>query len=120
MHDNVIIIITGENPRRQELHLLELNGNRKPLRIVERVAANWEKLAVSLGFNSDRINIIRRQVHFDPEEACFNMFDRWLNGEHDLKHPEWLNLIKSLEETSVAEFKELARELTNAIGHSDC
>ena len=89
------------------------------MRITERVAEKWEKLAIKLGFNDDRINIINRNVHYrDPEGACFDMFDRWLNGDHDLKSPEWLNLIMSLQETSVPKFKQLARELMNAFSHS--
>lgn len=100
-----------EKPEWHELDLLKLNEGRKQLRIVERVAANWEKLAVSLGFNSNRIGIIGRQVHYDPEEACFKMFDKWLNGAHDIKPPKWYYLIKCLEETSVTEFKDLAHDL---------
>lgn len=79
--------------------MLNLSGGKKQ-RIVEQVAANWEKMAVSLGFDSNRISIIAMQVHYDPEEACFKMFDRWLRGEHDLKPPKWYYLIKCLEETA--------------------
>ena len=83
------------------------------MRIVEQVAANWEKLAVSLGFDSSRISIIGRQVHYEPVEACFKMFEKWLNGEHDLKPPKWYYLIKCLEDASMTDhrFKDLARDL---------
>ena len=96
---------------------MEFNGGRKTLRIVTRVAANWERLAIGLGFDRDRISIIGRQVHFDPVEACFKMFDRWMTGEHGLKPPKWYYLIKCLEETS--EFKDLAREVMFAINDSE-
>ena len=77
--------------------MLNLNGGKK-LRIVEQVAANWEKMAVSLGFDSNRISIIAQDVCYDSKEACFKMFDKWLRGEHDLKPPKWYYLIKCLEE----------------------
>ena len=80
-----------------------------------QVAANWEKLAVGLGFDRARISTIGRQAHYDPVDACFKVLDRWMNGEHDLNPPKWYYLIKCLEKTPVTEFTDLARELMNVI-----
>ena len=98
--------------------MLNLNGGKK-LRIVEQVAANWGKMASKLGFDNNRISTIAIQVHYDPEEACFKMFDKWLRGEHDLKPPKWYYLIKCLEETADSvtgsefelKFRNLAHDL---------
>ena len=83
------------------------------IRIIESVASEWEKLAIRFGFEETRIYNIRRGAFFQIEDACFNMFTRWLKGEHNLKAPTWYNLIQCLEETS--KFKNLARDVKDAL-----
>lgn len=102
----------GDKPKLQDLDLLK-SRNGSEMRLMESVAANWEKLAIRFGFEETRICNIRRGAFFQLEGACFNMFIRWLNGEHDLKPPTWYNLIQCLEETS--EFKSLARDVKEVI-----
>ena len=82
-------------------------------RLLERVAAKWEKLAIRFGFEETRISNIRRGAYFQPEDACLKMFIRWLNGEHDLRPPTWYNLIQCLGETN--ELQSLARDVKEAI-----
>ena len=103
---------TGDKPRLQDLDLLKSRDGRE-VRIVENVVAKWEKLAIRFGFEGTRISSIKRGAFFQPEDACFKMFIRWLNGEHDLKPPTWYNLIRCLEETN--EFLSLARDIKEAI-----
>lgn len=83
------------------------------MRIIERVAPEWEDLAACIGFEEARIKTIRRGTFFQPEEACMKMFTRWLNGEHDLKPPTWYNLMKCLEQSS--NFGFLAHEVRELI-----
>ena len=103
---------TGDKPKLQELEILKLRDGGE-IRIIESVVSEWEKLASRFGFEEARIYAIRRGAFFQIEDACFNMFIRWLNGEHDLKPPTWYNLIQCLEETS--KFKNLARDVKDAL-----
>ena len=83
------------------------------MQVVERIAAEWEVLAYTLGFDEPRVRIVTRENYNQLEEACFAMFTRWLNGEHDLKPPTWHNLIQCLEETD--KFEGLAYNLKKVI-----
>ena len=87
----------------------------REVRIIEAVAAEWEKLAIRFGFEGPRINSIRKGTFFKPDDACFKMFTKWLAGEHNLKPPTWSNLIQCLEETQIPEFQILARKVIEAI-----
>ena len=97
------------------LHYLDILKSKdgKEIRIMESVASEWEELAIRFGFEKTRICNIRRGAFFQIETACFNMFTRWLNGEHDLKPPTWYNLIQCLED--IDEFKNLARDVKEAL-----
>jgi hypothetical protein len=101
----------GDKPKLQDLDILKLKDGRE-IRIIESVASEWEKLATRFGFET-RIDNIRREAFFRPDDACFNMFMRWLDGEHDLKPPTWYNLIQCLNETR--KFKNLARDVKDAL-----
>lgn len=83
------------------------------MRLIECVAAKWEKLAIRFGFEGAGISNIKREAFFKPEDACLIMFTRWLDGAHDLKPPTWYNLIQCLEETN--KFQSLLRDAKEAI-----
>ena len=102
----------GDKPRLQDLEILKLRDGGE-IRIIESVASEWEKLATRFGFEEARICTIKRGAFFQIEDACYKIFNRWLNGEHDLKPPMWYNLIQCLEETS--KFKNLARDVKDAL-----
>ena len=70
-------------------------------------------MAIALGFDGPRIQIIEQNRFRQPEEACFEMFTRWLDKEHDLKPPTWHYLIQCLEDTG--RLKDLARDLRQTI-----
>ena len=105
--------IIGKNPTLHQLHLLENHREQKIIRVIERIAAEWEVLAYALRFDEPRIKIINRKVWYQPEEACFEMFTRWLDGEHDLQPPTWHSLIQCLERTD--KFEGLAYDLKKVI-----
>jgi hypothetical protein len=78
-----------------ELQLLKLpNGNE--LRIMKEVAPEWDEVAVALGFDGARVKTIKKGAHYQPREACLDMFTEWLAGGHDLQPPTWNVLIQSL------------------------
>ena len=83
------------------------------MKIIKSIAAEWEALAIRLGFEGMIINTIRRGAFYQPDDACCKMFIRWLNGEEGLKPPTWYNLIQCLEETD--KFPSLTRDIKETI-----
>ena len=63
------------------------------MKIIEGTAAQWETLAISLGFDMPVIHTIRRATHYQPEDACREMLARWLGGEG----ATWSNLLQALD-----------------------
>jgi hypothetical protein len=86
---------TGNAPKLRELQLLKL-PNGTELRIMKEVAPEWDEVAVALGFDGARIKTIKMGAHYQPREACLEMFTEWLDGGHDLQPPTWNVLIQSL------------------------
>ena len=77
---------------------------------MESVAPQWELIAVALGFSVARIKSIDKSKHYQTDDATFEMFSRWLEGEHDLKPPTWDVLIRCLKEVNLL---DLAETLSN-------
>ena len=95
-------------PQLHELQLLS-SKNGGELRIMETVAPKWKKVAAAIGFNEARIEAVDKGVHYKPEDATFEMFSRWLKGEHNLKPVTWDALIQCLKE---ANFQDVAETLS--------
>ena len=53
----------------------------RPIKVVEEVSPDWEKLALALRFRGGVIRAVRRNEHFQVEAACRNILQRWLDGE---------------------------------------
>ena len=86
---------TGSAPKLHELQLLKL-PNGTELRILREVAPEWDEVAVALGFDGARIKTIKMGAHYQPKDACREMFTKWLDGGRDLQPPTWNVLIQSL------------------------
>ena len=111
-HDSLYFTLIGDQPQLHELQLLE-DVDGRTIRVMERVATDWKHLAISLKFNSSKIKIIEKDYKTSTEEACKEMFMRWLAGEHDLAQPcTWDTLIKCLRR---AAFTDVADSLTTII-----
>ena len=107
-HENIFASIAGDRPTLHELQLLK-GFDGRVVRIIERVIPDWMNLAIALGFDQSRIKTIQRDYRGSMEEACQEMFMRWLDGEHDLAQPcTWDTLIKCLRR---AVFRDLAIKL---------
>ena len=50
------------------------------MKVIEQVAPVWERLACALHFNPAVVATIARDNHHKCEQACMDMFGRWLNG----------------------------------------
>jgi hypothetical protein len=97
---------TGNAPKLRELQLLKL-PNGTELRIMKEVIPEWDEVAVALGFDGARIKTIKMGAHYQPRDACLEMFTEWLDGGHDLQPPTWDVLIKSLIAANLTEIAVL-------------
>lgn len=77
------------------------------VKIVERVAARFQRVAFALEFQPGVCDAVLNTAHNSYERACQMIFQKWLNGE-GRKPVTWVTLIQALEH---ADFKQLAREL---------
>ena len=106
--------IAGDRPKLHELQLLEDIDGRTNVRVIERVAPDWKNLAIALGFDQSRLKIIEKDYRGSTEEACREMFTRWLDGEHDLAQPcTWDTLIKCLRRALFIKLANNLREILN-------
>ena len=102
------VMVTDVRPKLDELQFLEGRDGHK-IRVIQRVAPDWRFLAAVLGFDEARIKIIEKDYgRISIEEACQEMFIRWLNGEHDLKSSTWGTLIQCLTQAGL---DDVARSL---------
>ena len=90
--------------------MLEGVHGRK-VRVMERVAPDWKDLAIALGFDQSRIKTIEKDYKSSTEEACKEMFMRWLRGEHDLASPHtWCTLVKCLNRAGLTDVASSLRK----------
>ena len=97
---------TGNAPNLCELQLLKL-PNGTDIRIMKEVTPEWDEVAVALGFDGARIKTLKMGAHYQPREACLEMFTEWLNGGHDLQPPTWDVLIQSLTAANLMEIADI-------------
>jgi hypothetical protein len=90
----------------RELQLLKL-PNGIELRIMKKVAPEWDEVAVALGFDGARIKTIEMGAHHQPRKACREIFTEWLNGGRNLQPPTWDVLIQSLIAANLTEIADL-------------
>ena len=99
-----------------ELHELDyLKRNDKTVRLIERVASKWERLATRLHLESYHIESVERDSHHQTESACRKIFSRWLDGTY--RTPvSWRTLITALEE---ADLSNVAEDLRQVVEFTD-
>lgn len=111
-HDSLCFTLIGDQPQLHELQLLK-GVDGRTVRVMERVAPDWKHLAISLKFDLWKIKTIEKDYKTSTEEACQEMFMRWLAGEHDLTQPcTWNTLINCLRH---AAFIDLANSLRTSL-----
>ena len=79
------------------------------------VAPHWKKFATALCFNQARIKSVEMGSHYQPEDACREIFSSWLDGVHDLKPVTWNSLIQCLKELKEAKVVEAVDMLSNMV-----
>ena len=78
---------------------------------MHEVSPRWKNLAIALGFDGPGIEIIDQKSLRSPEEACREMFVRWLDGDHYLAEPvTWDTLVQCLIHAGLA-------DIANSVGN---
>ena len=92
---------------------MKLKGkDRRTVKVIESVAAEWELLAYALQFSPAVVRTIHRDTK-DCTAACEEVLYRWVNGAEGTRQPvSWATLIECL---SDCDFAELLRDLENAL-----
>ena len=110
--NNTLIFFVGDATNsslasKPQLHELDrITGNGKTVRVINRAASVWEKVATRLHFEGHDILTIRKNEH-QAEDACRTMFMEWLEGKGRTP-TTWETVIKALDE---AELAEVAKDL---------
>ena len=100
-----------------KLHELDrIKGNGKVVKVIEKVASTWNKIAVRLYFNHHNISRISRDSHEQSVQAMSAVFTEWLEGK-GRKPTTWETLITALKE---GEFLTVASDLEIVFGVHDC
>jgi len=85
----------ANRPKLYQLQRLESHGG-KIVEVIDKTAANWEKLALALHFEEHILGIVSLD-HTSVIQACRDVLSRWLRGE--ARQPvNWITLIESLRE----------------------
>ena len=72
------------------------------------MAAQWEELAIALGFEAAVINYIRRDHVHDAKGACCHVLTKWLAEDEDKPcgPVTWATLIECLADAGFASLAE--------------
>ena len=101
-------------PKLHQLDYLEENG--KKIKLIDAVAALWDKVALRLHFKRYDIDRIARDHHQQSVSAATIVFKEWLDGK-GRQPPSWAVLIKALQETEL--FTDVINDLECILGISN-
>ena len=100
-----------DKPKGYELDRIDCNN--KTLRVISHSAARWEKIATRFYFDGNMIGAIRRDTHYQVEQACTTVFNVWLGGKEGLREPKtWATVVAVLKEANLT---QLASELNSIL-----
>ena len=85
----------------------------REVRIVDTVAAEWEELAMALGFDGHIINFVKKDFSQDSKGATCKILRMWLDGDYnDLKGPiSWSTLLQCLTDIGYSTICEEIQEI---------
>ena len=94
-----------------------LNGKNKTVRVIDRVAGVWERVATRLHFDVEHISRMKKDYHLQAREASHQVMMEWLMGKRRQRKPvTWATLITALGE---AELSEVAKDIQDILGDRD-
>ena len=110
-----VYIANSSAANRPEVYqLMKLKGKEGgTVKVIEGVAAEWERLAYTLQFSPAVVRTVRRDTTQDCTAACEEVLYRWVSGTEGTRQPvSWATLIKCLMD---CDFSELANDLENVL-----
>ena len=93
-----------------------LKGSKKTIRVIDRIAHVWDRVATRLYFEGHEIKRIKRDC---PQtlEASREILMEWLEGNESLRKPvTWATLIEALDE---ADLSEVAKDILSILNEHD-
>lgn len=97
-------------PKLHQLDFLERNG--RTVRVIKKIAAAWDEVALCLHFEASNISRIERDHHQQSVQASRAVFSEWLEGRG--RQPiTWQTLIMALKE---AELQTVSSDLERIFG----
>ena len=77
---------------------LKSDSGEREVRIIDTIAAEWEELAIALGFDGNVIKFVKKDFTQDSKGASCKILRMWLEGDYkDLKGPiSWSTLLQCL------------------------
>ena len=97
-------------PELDDLLFYERNG--KKVRVIARIASEWEKLALALSIEAYIMRTIKRNHGNSCEDACTDLLRRWLEGEG--REPKtWATLVEALKEVPDVETVSAISDVLN-------
>ena len=67
----------------------------RAFKVVGKVSADWEELALALHFDGEVIRAVKQSEHFQVKAACRTILQRWLEGEGQ-QPVTWETLVEAL------------------------
>ena len=96
-----------------KLHQLDhIEGNGQTVKVIKRVASEWEKVATRLYFEGHDISCIKKDSHYQSVQCCRTVFTEWLEVK-GCQPVSWDTLIKVLIE---ADLPQVASDLKFVLG----
>ena len=74
------------------------------MRVFERGASKWDRIATRLHFDGSKIAQIGTDCHYNAFKACQSTFTEWLDGKEGLRRPiAWSTVIIVLKEAGLGQ-----------------
>ena len=84
--------------------------------VVPRIAADWDVVAVYLGYEVEYKQLIKTRCHHDPERCCLELLEDWLTSNRGVTPKSWSKLIEVLKgiKDLTATTERIVEDLTTA------
>ena len=84
--------------------------------VVPRIAAEWDVVAIYLGYEVEYKQLIRQRCHHDPERCCLELLEDWLSSNRGVTPKSWSKLIEVLGKIKdlTATTEKIIEDLTTA------
>ena len=84
--------------------------------VVPRIAAEWDVVAIYLGYEVEYKQLIRQRCHHDPERCCLELLKDWLSSNRGVTPKSWSKLIEVLRKIKdlTATTEKIIEDLTTA------